>query len=110
MDYIFNPVSGKSFKEDLKLLSPGGRIFCYGGASRSGKKNHLLNDLAFLLKTGFVSPLFLMMKCQGVIGVNILRIANSKLELLANVSIFCCNWWRMGRFSQKLVPPSMQRT
>ncbi len=82
MDYIFNTVAGKSFKKDLKLLGFGGRIFCFGGAARSGKKNHIFNDLAFLLSTGFVSPLFMMMKSQGVIGVNMLRIADNKVEII----------------------------
>lgn len=82
MDFIFNPVAGKSFKNDLKLLSHGGRIFCYGGSARSGKKGHVGNDLAFLLKTGFLSPLFMMMKSYGVIGVNMLRIADHQIEII----------------------------
>lgn len=82
VDYIFNSVSGKSFKNDLKLLSYGGKIFCYGGSSRSGHGNHIWNDLIFLLKTGFISPLFMMMKSQGVMGVNMLRIAENKIEII----------------------------
>lgn len=82
IDYIFNTVAGKTFKEDLKLLSFGGKIFCFGGAARSGKKDHILNDLAFLLKTGFVSPLFMMMKSHGVIGVNMLRVADNKISVI----------------------------
>ncbi|MFC4872044.1 quinone oxidoreductase family protein [Negadavirga shengliensis] len=82
IDYIFNTVAGNSFKEDMKLLNYGGKIYCFGGAARSGKKDHILNDLAFLLKTGFVSPLFMMMKSHGVIGVNMLRIADNHTAVI----------------------------
>ncbi|NHE59257.1 quinone oxidoreductase family protein [Cyclobacterium plantarum] len=84
MDLIFNTVAGKSFKDDLKLLSHGGRMFCFGGAARSGQKAHVFNDLAFLLKTGFISPLFMMMKSQGIIGVNMLRIADHRIDIIGH--------------------------
>ncbi|MDN3687555.1 quinone oxidoreductase family protein [Cyclobacterium jeungdonense] len=84
MNLIFNTVAGKSFKKDLKLLAHGGHLFCFGGAARSGQKSHLLNDLAFLMKTGFVSPLFMMMKAQGIIGVNMLRIADHRIDIIGH--------------------------
>ncbi|WP_375584716.1 zinc-binding alcohol dehydrogenase family protein [Cyclobacterium xiamenense] len=82
LDLIFNSVAGKSIKRDLKLLAPGGRLFCYGGSDRSGQKKNLLSDLAFLLKTGFLSPLFMMMKSQGLIGVNMLRVADQRIDTI----------------------------
>lgn len=82
IDQIFNAVAGNSFKKDLKLLSHGGKLFCFGGAARSGKKNSIFNDLSFLLKTGFVSPLFMMMKAQTLVGVNMLRIADHKVKVI----------------------------
>jgi len=82
VDHVFNAVAGDSFKIDLKLLGYGGKLFCFGAAARSGKKNNLINDVSFLLKTGFVSPLFMMMKAQALIGVNMLRIADHKVEVI----------------------------
>jgi len=82
VDHVFNAVAGDSFKIDLKLLGYGGKLFCFGGAARSGKKNNLINDVSFLLKTGFVSPLFMMMKAQALIGVNMLRFADQKVEVI----------------------------
>ena len=82
IDQIFNAVAGSSFKKDLKLLAYGGKLFCFGGAARSGKKDNVFNDLSFLLKTGFVSPLFMMMKAQSLVGVNMLRIADHKVEVI----------------------------
>nr|MBI1228707.1 zinc-binding dehydrogenase [Cytophagales bacterium] len=84
VDYVFNTVAGKTFKNDLSLLAYGGRIFCFGGAARSGKKGHLINDVKFLLQTGFVSPLFMMMKSQGVIGVNMLRLADNNIGIIGS--------------------------
>jgi len=96
VDHIFNPVSGASFKADLKLLNFGGRIFCYGGSSRSGKRNHLGNDLIFLLKTGFISPLFMMMKSQAMIGVNMLKVADHKLEIIGDCLQNLQQLWENG--------------
>lgn len=84
VDYVFNTVAGKTFKNDLALLAYGGRVFCFGGAARSGKKSLLINDVKFLFQTGFVSPLFMMMKSQGVIGVNMLRLADNKIEIIGS--------------------------
>lgn len=96
IDHIFNPVSGTSFKADLKLLSFGGKIFCYGGSYRSGKRNHIGNDLVFLLKTGFISPLFMMMKSQAVIGVNMLKVADHKLEIIGDCLHHLHQLWENG--------------
>lgn len=84
VDYVFNTVAGNTFKNDLSLLTFGGRIFCFGGAARSGKKSLLINDVKFLFQTGFVSPLFMMMKSQGVIGVNMLRLADNKIDIIGS--------------------------
>src|SRR5690606_30384229 len=96
VDHIFNPVSGASFKADLKLLNFGGRIFCYGGSSRSGKRSHIGNDLIFLLKTGFISPLFMMMKSQAMIGVNMLKVADHKLEIIGDCLHHLQQLWENG--------------
>lgn len=82
VDHVFNAVAGGSFKRDLKLLNYGGKLFCFGGAARSGQKDNFFNDVSFLFKTGFVSPLFMMMKAQSIIGVNMLRFADHKVEVI----------------------------
>ena len=80
VDVIFDPIGGSSFKKGKKLLSHGGRIICYGGAERSG--GGLLSTLKFVWNFGFFTPIALLMKSQGIIGVNMLRIADNKPELL----------------------------
>ncbi|HLW18836.1 MAG TPA: zinc-binding dehydrogenase, partial [Cyclobacteriaceae bacterium] len=58
--------------------------------------NHIGNDLVFLLKTGFLSPLFMMMKSQGVIGVNMLRIADHKIEIIGKCLHDLHRLWEEG--------------
>jgi len=97
VDNIFNPVSGETFKKDLKLLGFGGKIFCYGGSSRHEKGIQILNDLNFLFKTGFVSPLFMMMKSQSVLGVNMLRVADNKIEVIGKCLDELLKLWTSGQ-------------
>lgn len=82
VDYIFNATMGRSFSHDRQLLNYGGKLFCYGGASRSGSSGGLATDLAFLVKTGFFSPLFMMMQSQSFVGLNMLRLADHKIEAI----------------------------
>lgn len=79
---IFNATMGSTFKRDLRMLIPGGKLFLYGGAQRNHQAAHIFNDLKFLFSTGFLSPLFLMMKAQGIVGVNMLRVAENDTSIL----------------------------
>lgn len=99
VDHVFNPVAGKSFKNDLKLLSFGGKIYCFGGSSRNGKGKSMLKDLIFLLRTGFVSPLFMMMKSQSVIAVNMLRIAENNIHIIGQCLHDLVQLWAKGEIS-----------
>ncbi len=80
--FIFNATMGSTFKRDLRMLGPGGMVFIFGGAQRNLQAPHILNDLKFLVATGFLSPLFLMMKAQGIVGVNMLRVAENDISIL----------------------------
>lgn len=82
VDYVFNTIMGNSFGVDRKLLNYGGKLFCFGGASRSGSKKHILNDLSFLVRTGFLSPLFMMMQSQSILGINMLRLADHRVDVI----------------------------
>jgi NADPH:quinone reductase-like Zn-dependent oxidoreductase len=76
IDVIFDPIGGSSFKRGKKMLAQGGRILCYGGAERSG--GGLVSTLKFVWNFGFFTPIALLMKSQGIIGINMLRIADNK--------------------------------
>jgi len=83
MDVIFDPVGGSSFKRDKTILAHGGRIICFGGSERSS--GGIIQTLKFVLGFGFISPIGLLMKSQGVIGVNMLRIADHKPQVLQRI-------------------------
>jgi NADPH:quinone reductase-like Zn-dependent oxidoreductase len=82
MDVIFNPVGGSTFKTDKKLLEHGGRIFLFGGAELSKGRFGLLSQLNFLRKMGLVLPIGLMMGSRSILGINMLKIADQKPDVL----------------------------
>jgi len=82
IDVIFDPVGGTNYKKGRKILSHGGRIVSYGVSERSGKKWGILSDIKLMLNFGFLHPVFLLMKSQGAIGVNMLRIGDHKPDTL----------------------------
>jgi NADPH:quinone reductase-like Zn-dependent oxidoreductase len=82
LDVSFNPVGGSTFKQDMSLLGTGGRAVLFGGSERSGKKWGILSTLHFVWKMGFMIPIGLMMRSKSVIGVNMLKIADFKPEVL----------------------------
>lgn len=80
-DAIFNAVGGSSFKKDMRMLAGGGRIVLFGGAERGGIG--FLGTLRFVWRMGLVVPIFLMMRSQSILGLNMLRIAENHPQLLA---------------------------
>jgi NADPH:quinone reductase-like Zn-dependent oxidoreductase len=87
IDISFNAVAGSTFKKDKRLLSVGGRIVLFGAAERMGGKLGFISTLGLLFKIGFFSPVFMMMKTQGIIGVNMLNVGDKKPEVLKRCMI-----------------------
>lgn len=86
----FNAIAGTTFKKDMKLLMPGGRLILYGAAERAGKKGGKWATFKLLWDMGLMIPLVLVGGSRSVIGVNMLRIADYRpnliREALANLS------------------------
>jgi NADPH:quinone reductase-like Zn-dependent oxidoreductase len=82
LDVIFNPIGGKSFKQDRKLLASGGRLIGYGASDRLNRKNNRFATYKLLLDFGFIHPVSLLSSSIVVGGVNMLRIADNKPEIL----------------------------
>lgn len=74
----FNAVAGSTFKKDKSILGVGGRIILFGAAERTNSTFGFFADLKLLFQVGFFSPLFLMMKTQGIIGFNMLEVADKE--------------------------------
>lgn len=81
-DFIFNPVGGKTFKNDMKLLAQGGQLFLFGGSERTNGSSGLISTLSFVFKMGIIIPIGLMMGSKTVSGINMLHIAQSKPLLM----------------------------
>jgi len=81
IDVVFDSLGGKNFKKGYKLLTHGGRIVGYGAAEQVHSKK-LFSSLSLLFGFGFYSPAFMLMQSKSIIGANMLRIADSKPDVL----------------------------
>lgn len=84
LDTTFNPIAGSTFKKDWSLIGSGGKVILFGGSERSGKKWGIFSSLNFVRKMGIVIPIGLMMRSKNVLGVNMLKIADNKPEVLSH--------------------------
>ncbi|NOY38028.1 MAG: zinc-binding dehydrogenase [Chlorobi bacterium] len=82
VDVIFDPVGGKSVKKGKALLQPGGRLITFGASDQLNRRKGMLSGLKLMLDFGFIHPVGLLMKSNGIIGVNMLRIAEHKPMIL----------------------------
>ncbi|MEY3586678.1 MAG: hypothetical protein RLZZ243_1742 [Bacteroidota bacterium] len=79
----FNPVAGNTIKKDMSLLGPNGRLYLFGGSQMVGGKFGILSKLKFVWDMGFVLPIGLMMQSKSMLGVNMLKIADSYPEVIS---------------------------
>jgi NADPH2:quinone reductase len=86
LDAAFDSLGGKTTRQTRTLLGPGGRLVCFGVAQLATSKNQILktwNALKTITEFGLISPLSLLTRSQGIIGINMLRIADEKPQLLS---------------------------
>lgn len=78
LDAIFDSLGGAAVRKGLQLLGSGGRIVCFGAADRESGSFQLLRDIRFLASWGLPHPIPWLMSSKGLIGVNMLRIADNR--------------------------------
>ncbi len=83
LDFAFDSIGGKTFKQSYKLLKPGGTIVYFGAASQIGSSK--LKALGVVAGFGLFSPIQLLMSSKSMIAVNMLRIADHKPELFQKI-------------------------
>jgi NADPH:quinone reductase-like Zn-dependent oxidoreductase len=82
LDLAMDAVGGNSFRKSFSLLRPGGRLVCFGASSLvTGDTRSLPRVAKALVQTPLFSPLSLQSSSRGVIGLNILRLWDSKGSL-----------------------------
>ena len=83
VDVVFDTIGGSSIKKAKSILAKGGRIVSLGAASLSGKKGKI-NLLKLVLGFGFFSPIAYLGKSQSLIGVNMLKVADNRPDIIAH--------------------------
>lgn len=80
LDATFNPIAGKTFKKDFKLIGAGGSVILFGGSELSG--GGFFKKLSFIWSMGLLLPIGLMMRSKSVLGTNMLKIGDNKTQTL----------------------------
>ena len=84
LDVIFDPVGGDSVKKGYRLLGAGGRLVTFGASSMTQSKS-IFGKIILLLGFGMYHPVGLLIKSKGIIGVNLLQVADQRLEKIQRV-------------------------
>ena len=82
LDVVFDSIGGRTFRQSRQLLGAGGRIVTYGMAERAGKTGGFFRTLLTLWRFGWPHPIMLLANCQAILGVNMLRLADYRPDLL----------------------------
>ena len=73
-DVVMEPRGGADAKRSLALLSPAGRIVCYGASSLvTGFRRSIPRAALSLLGMPILTPIGLAMANQGIFGLNVLK-------------------------------------
>jgi NADPH:quinone reductase-like Zn-dependent oxidoreductase len=80
VDVIFDAVGGASVKKGFRSLASGGRIVCFGAAAMSDK--NVFGKIKTAVGFGIFHPVMFMMASKSMIGINMLRIADHRPEVL----------------------------
>lgn len=99
LDISYNPVGGDTFKKDKQLLGMGSRIFLFGGSQLAEGKWGILSQLNFVRKMGITVPISLMMQSKSMIGINMLKIADTKPKVLKHCLNEVVKLYQSGKLS-----------
>ncbi len=81
IDVMFDSAGGSYIRKGLGQLAPGGRMIAYGAAQASSSRN-FIKLLRFALSFGIIHPASLMLQSQAFQGVNLLRLADHKPDIV----------------------------
>jgi NADPH:quinone reductase-like Zn-dependent oxidoreductase len=81
IDIAFDSVGADNFRRSYQILNRGGRIVGYGAASFTDA-NSIFSKAKKALEFGIYHPAQLLMECRSIIGVNMLRIADYRPDII----------------------------
>ncbi len=82
IDVIFDAVGGDAVRKGIGVLAAGGRMVCYGAASMSDRSRNPFKTVGKALAFGVYHPAQFMMSSRSLLGVNMLRIADQRPQVL----------------------------
>ncbi|MGB0805513.1 MAG: quinone oxidoreductase family protein [Salibacteraceae bacterium] len=95
---IFDPIGGSNYKLNRDLLAVGGRMIMFGISSFSKKKGTWFDKIQLALQFGFLSPLEFLIKSNGVIGVNMLHVADENPGTINQLLLDAIQGYQNGIF------------
>jgi NADPH2:quinone reductase len=81
-DVIFDSLGGASTRLGYRLLRAGGRLVCLGGGTMARGGWSRLAALPSMVSFGLYHPVPMMMESKAIIGVNMLRLADQRPDVL----------------------------
>jgi NADPH:quinone reductase-like Zn-dependent oxidoreductase len=82
LDLVMDAVGGSSFRRSFSLLRAGGRLVCFGASTLvSGDKRSIPKAVKGLIETPWFNPLRLSSDSKTVLGLNMLKLWDSKGSL-----------------------------
>lgn len=82
LDTAYDAVGGENFKKSMQLINHGGRMVSYGASSRLNENFGFLSLLKTAFDFGIYHPVQFIMNSKSLVGVNMLRIAETKPNVL----------------------------
>ena len=82
VDAVFDRSGGRSFNKGRRLLNAGGRIVGYGVSDQLGRRPGTLSRLRLIMEYGFMNPASVLVESQGILGLNMLKLADTKPEII----------------------------
>ena len=82
LDVIFDSLGGAGVRKGLRLLGSGGRLVSYGVVDMVGSQHTFPSSVRTLLAFGFPHPLVLLLHSKSLLGINMLRIADDRPDII----------------------------
>src|SRR6187401_346713 len=83
VDVVIDNIGGSSIKKGKSILAAGGRLVTLGAAALSGKYGKL-NLVKLAIGFGWYSPIPFLGKSQSLIGINMLKLADHRPDIIAD--------------------------
>lgn len=98
VDIILDPLGGKNWRKNYRLLRPTGRLICFGVSEMNRRKRRSwLDILKLLVHVPFYNPIQLMNGNKGVLGINLGNLWG-EVERLQEVTRQLIDWYDAALF------------